>query len=172
MTCWKQFRFVLCLGALSGLSSCGVIVEEDTTLDMNDLASYVAFLQFGDDPADQTAFLTSAVFPESADGASQDLTLTITNTGPTDATAIAYSTDPTKMMDAPFSFKDGTYPGTGGTCATELAAGESCDLVLTFDPDDGVAQEFSDTFEITYDNGIVEFVLEVGLAGVATDPTP
>jgi hypothetical protein len=162
------------LGATAALllPACGVIVEENTVLDMNDLAEHVAFLQFGDDPADQTAFVTAAVFDESADGAPVDLTLTITNTGPTDAAEVTYSEDPEKQMAAPFSFKDGTYPGTGGDCGTEVTAGESCTIVLTFDPDDGLDQTFEDDFTITYDNGLVEFLLVVALAGVATNPTP
>ncbi|MBA2403670.1 MAG: hypothetical protein H0V66_02780, partial [Bdellovibrionales bacterium] len=34
----------------------------------------------------------------------------------------------------PISFKDSTYPGTGGTCADTLESGESCSIVISYQP--------------------------------------
>ena len=54
-------------------------------------------------------------------------------------------------LAAPFAFKGGSFPGTGGTCATSLNAGASCTLVVTFRP--SAAAAASDTIELTYNNG-------------------
>ena len=37
-------------------------------------------------------------------------------------------------LSAPFSYKGGTYPGTGGTCAATLAAAGTCTVVVTYAP--------------------------------------
>ena len=37
-------------------------------------------------------------------------------------------------LAAPWSFKGGSYPGTGGTCAAALDPGTSCSIVVTFAP--------------------------------------
>ena len=60
-------------------------------------------------------------------GTSADHTFTVTNAGATGATALAAS-----ALSAPFSFKGGTYPGTGGTCDATLAASAACTIVVTF----------------------------------------
>src|SRR4051812_47456044 len=47
-----------------------------------------------------------------------DHTFTITNSGTAAASSMVVSAPP---LAAPFSFKGGSYPGTGGNCATTLA---------------------------------------------------
>ena len=64
-----------------------------------------------------------------ATGSSTDKTFTVTNSGGVNATSAVPATLP-----APFTYKDGTYPGTGGTCATTLNASQSCTVVVTFAP--------------------------------------
>ena len=75
-----------------------------------------------------------------------EATLTVTNTSPSLATALL-SND----LNAPFSFKGGSYPGTGGNCGTELAAGASCNVVLLFSPV-GVA-DFDGVFHLNFFDG-------------------
>ncbi len=40
------------------------------------------------------------------------------------------------ITDDPISFKDGDYPGTGGTCSDSLKSGETCTIVLIYEPVD------------------------------------
>lgn len=56
-------------------------------------------------------------------------TFTLTNVGGTAATQMR-----SHPLGSPFAFKDGAYPGTGGTCGTGLQQGGSCTLVVTFAP--------------------------------------
>lgn len=53
-------------------------------------------------------------------GSVTEATLTVTNTGGSPASSIL-----NLGISAPFAFKDGTFPGTGGTCSTSLAAAGS-----------------------------------------------
>ena len=57
-----------------------------------------------------------------------DKIFTVSNTGalPANSMAGAAFTNPTV-----YSFKGGTYPGTGGSCSTSLASGGSCTIVVT-----------------------------------------
>src|SRR5437868_5741285 len=54
-------------------------------------------------------------------------------------------------LAAPFTFKGGTYPGTGGTCIATLAAAGTCTVVVTYSPTTTGAH--TDTIDITYNDG-------------------
>lgn len=72
-------------------------------------------------------------------------TITISHSGPVAATGISFS-----GLSAPYQFKGGTYPGTGGTCGTTLSSG-SCTLVIDFSPTNvGIKNQ---TLSLSYDNG-------------------
>jgi hypothetical protein len=62
-------------------------------------------------------------------GATVEHTFHLTNVGAQAATAVA--ADP---LPGPFAFKGGAFPGTGGDCGAQLAAGQSCRIVVTFTP--------------------------------------
>jgi hypothetical protein len=62
-----------------------------------------------------------------APGQAQDVTLTVINRGDVEATQMVDLTPHTPSL----SFKGGTYPGVGGTCADTLKPGATCDLVVT-----------------------------------------
>ncbi|UOF02448.1 Calx-beta domain-containing protein [Bdellovibrio reynosensis] len=55
--------------------------------------------------------------------------LTFSNSG--DAPAQGFTLG---ALSAPFAFKGGTYPGTGGTCSGTLNGHASCTVVLTYSP--------------------------------------
>ncbi|MDA9951189.1 choice-of-anchor D domain-containing protein [Oligoflexaceae bacterium] len=74
-------------------------------------------------------------------------TFTLTNSGGVPATGLAGS-----GLAAPFSFKGGSYPGTGGDCASSLAVSGSCTINIKFQP--SISALSSDTIDIDYDNGI------------------
>jgi hypothetical protein len=56
-------------------------------------------------------------------------TFEVVNTGARAATSIA-----PHSLQGPFSFRGGSYPGAGGSCAHELAAGDTCTVVIEFSP--------------------------------------
>ncbi|MBT3980471.1 MAG: choice-of-anchor D domain-containing protein [Bacteriovoracaceae bacterium] len=72
-----------------------------------------------------------------------DKVITINNTSPVDSSGFN-----TVNVAAPFSYKGGTFPGTGGTCAASLASGDSCTIILTFTPP--VNGAFSNTVTFQY----------------------
>ena len=55
-------------------------------------------------------------------------------------------------LAAPFSFKGGSYPGTGGTFGTNLNVAASCTIVIRFDPVSLGVQV--DTIDIQYNDGV------------------
>jgi hypothetical protein len=95
---------------------------------------------------------------------SMDHTFTITNSGVVAATNMS-GLD----LEAPFSFKGGVYPGTGGTCATSLEVGSTCSVVLTFTPTTNGT--FNETLFIRYNNGVINRLLELDLVGAAGTPS-
>jgi hypothetical protein len=56
-------------------------------------------------------------------------TFEVMNTGARAATSIA-----AHSLQGPFSFPGGSYPGAGGSCEHELAAGDTCTVVVQFSP--------------------------------------
>jgi hypothetical protein len=63
-------------------------------------------------------------------GSTADYTLTLLNSGVRAATSLVAT------IAAPFTFKGGTFPGTGGTCSTSEVWGGSyaCTVVVTYTP--------------------------------------
>ncbi len=64
-----------------------------------------------------------------AQGQKKDVTIVISNTGEESATALSET-----GLEAPFTLKGGTFPGTGGTCTDTLAGGASCNVVVEYAP--------------------------------------
>jgi hypothetical protein len=57
------------------------------------------------------------------------MAITLTNTGEEAAADLSET-----GLEAPFSIKGGTFPGTGGTCTGSLAGGASCQIVVEYAP--------------------------------------
>ncbi|MEZ4749090.1 MAG: hypothetical protein R3B54_00275 [Bdellovibrionota bacterium] len=55
-----------------------------------------------------------------------------------------------------FQYYGGTYPGYGGTCATELYPDESCSIVIAFSPIH--ASVYTAPIQIVYHNGAQEVI--------------
>jgi hypothetical protein len=131
------------------------------------LLIFLAFLNFSCTEED---LLTTALeitesplydFGAIAANSTADQTFTITNSGVVAATNMS-GLD----LAAPYSYKGGTYPGTGGTCATSLDVGSTCDVVITFAPTStGI---FSEDLFIRYNNGSINRLLELALSGEGT----
>jgi hypothetical protein len=103
------------------------------------------------------------VFGTVAVGGTMDKTLTLTNNGGTSATELWGS-----GVAAPFSFKGGAFPGTGGTCSTTLAASATCTFIITFSPT--TIATFNDTVDISYFDGVVYQSASRNLTGTAVAP--
>ena len=97
-------------------------------------------------------------------GGNKELTLTLVNSGSAAATGIA-----AVKLDAPFTYKEDAYPGTGGTCGKTLAgSGGSCKLVLVFVPStEGNANE---TLKLNYNDGKSNQAFEQALTGAGALP--
>ncbi|MCB0356458.1 MAG: choice-of-anchor D domain-containing protein, partial [Bdellovibrionales bacterium] len=92
-----------------------------------------------------------------------ELSLTLTNSGGVDATAITGT-----GLAAPYTFKGGSYPGTGGTCGVSLAASASCTVVIAFDPT--ITGTFNDTLDINYNDGGAAQTSSRNITGIANTP--
>ncbi|MCB0394166.1 MAG: fibronectin type III domain-containing protein, partial [Bdellovibrionales bacterium] len=63
-------------------------------------------------------------------GDSSDVTVTLKNSGNLDIANMTLG-DPTT---SDYEYKDGAYPGTGGTCGTTLSKSSTCTIVISFVP--------------------------------------
>ncbi len=76
-----------------------------------------------------------------------DKSFTLSNSGSVSGTSISGSFDITQ-----FSFKGGSFPGTGGNCTSTLTSGSNCSIVLTFKPT--IVTTYTGTFTLTYNDGL------------------
>ncbi len=81
---------------------------------------------------------------------SVDHAFTLTNTGVGSATSVAIGTP---SLSAPFSFKGGSFPGTGGTCTTTIVGNSSCTIVITANPTVDY-ETFTDTVRVSFNDGL------------------
>ena len=98
-----------------------------------------------------------------ATGASADKTLTLNNTGGFAATSVSGG-----GLTAPFSYKGGTFPGTGGNCTTSIAASAACTIVVTFAPSSNGS--YSSSIDISFNNGVSTVTQSRPVAGASSDP--
>ena len=77
-------------------------------------------------------------------GNTKDLTVLINKSGIANASSITET-----GLAAPYAFKGGSYPGTGGTCTTTISG--SCSIVITYTPTS--AGTHNDTLIIQYNDG-------------------
>jgi hypothetical protein len=92
-------------------------------------------------------------------GTPVDHTFVVTNNGGASAT-ITGGVAPAQ----PFTWKDGQFPGTRGTCSGPLSAGSSCSVVVTFTAASGTSNS---SFSVSYTGGDVGFVSR-NIAGTGT----
>jgi hypothetical protein len=108
----------------SGSSSAGASGEDGGT------SLYGLCSAGGGTPEASLGMFVSGVFgftlPVPA-GQTQQITLTVLNSGGAPATQMTDLTPQSSTL----AYVGGTYPGTGGTCGDELAAGASCTLDIT-----------------------------------------
>ncbi len=96
-------------------------------------------------------------------GGSREKTFTVTNTGGFSAGSVAGS-----GLTSPYSFKGGTYPGTGGTCSTSLNVSASCTIVVTYAPIGTGVQ--SGTITMSYNDGVAPQNATRAITGTGAAP--
>lgn len=93
---------------------------------------------------------------------SNDLTVTVTNEG-----LLSHATDMSALaLTVPYTFKDGTYPGTGGTCGTRLNIGATCIVVINYTPITNGAHTDRLTFRYTNDGNSEDSYLDFSAWGL------
>ncbi|MCA9324548.1 choice-of-anchor D domain-containing protein, partial [Candidatus Saccharibacteria bacterium] len=131
------------------------VASQQTSRDVQGNGVVAAFLLISD--------ATTYNYGNQARGSDTDHTFTVDNTGGAEATAMVGT-----ALTAPFSYKGGSYPGTGGDCSGTLAIGAQCSIVVTFSPTaNGLA---TDTIDINYHNGAGAALAQRNIEGTGVDP--
>ncbi len=102
-------------------------------------------------------------FGSVANGSSNDKTFTLQNTGTFGASAMTGN-----GLAAPYTFKGGTYPGSGGTCSTTLASSATCTIVVNFSPTASATHNGS--INIDYSNGANTVNATRAVTGISAPP--
>lgn len=82
-------------------------------------------------------------------GTTLEKALSLTNSGPNPASAIAPAIP---YLASPFGFKGSSFPGVGGTCANLLPGNSTCSLVVSFSPT--ALQGYSQSLSIGFSDGV------------------
>jgi uncharacterized delta-60 repeat protein len=88
---------------------------------------------------------------------------TVSNLGSATATNISYS-----GLTGAFNYVGGSFPGTGGTCSTSLAASASCTVAISFTPT--VRGTSTGSLILNYSNGATTANSSIGLTGIMQAP--
>ena len=112
-------------------------------------------------------------FATTKSGAADDLKLTLTNggKGPASSMAMELAAVAKNSDDSePFIFKGGTYPGTGGTCSDSLAKGDSCTVVVSFNPVTAAyaSADYTGAIAISFNDGKTSQTKTFNLTGTGT----
>ena len=129
--------------------------NQTATRDIQGTGVNPAFLTIAPDPHD---------FGTLATGSVTQLILTVSNTGDVPATNII---DQLTLAD-PFRFEGGTYPGTTGSCLTDLAVSANCSLVVEYFPTTTGAH--ASTVTLQYNDGATVTTATSDLSGTGTAP--
>jgi len=98
-------------------------------------------------------------------GATSEFSVQLTNPGPGTVTQIQPS--PGFELHEPFYFKGGQFPGDGGTCGSNLGSGETCTMVLTYQPQTSGPHRESLSLHYLSDSTLVP--VEIGLTGTTAN---
>lgn len=108
-------------------------------------------------------------------GTPPDLTITIKNLSGRKVSTMGQASVAGERPQAPFAYKGGNYPGTGGTCGSTLAAYSTCTVVLSYNPSS--YSTTAQTFRQEYDNavlttqGVANITGATGLSSIAVTPS-
>ena len=99
-----------------------------------------------------------------ATGSNTDKTFTVTNSGAVSATSVSDG----GTLAAPYAYKGGSYPGTGGTCGASVAAAGTCTVVVTYSP--SAVGVTNSTLTLNYNNGASGTSTNRALTGTGANP--
>ncbi len=85
---------------------------------------------------------------------------TLTNTGNSPATSVGPGLP---VLNAPFSYVGGAFPGSGGTCTSSLVGNSSCSFVIVFQPTS--VQSYSDVIRIQFNDGAGQQTITRSITG-------
>ncbi|MGE9746245.1 Calx-beta domain-containing protein [Bdellovibrio bacteriovorus] len=88
--------------------------------------------------------------------------VTFQNTGDAPAQGFSLGT-----LSAPFAFKGGSFPGTGGTCASTLNGHSSCSVVITYSPTE--VNTHSQTLNWNYTNPDIADSDSLSISGLGVE---
>ncbi|MCJ8277837.1 MAG: choice-of-anchor D domain-containing protein, partial [Bdellovibrionales bacterium] len=115
------------------------------------------------------AFTSSAEpnFGEALIGFTYQRTFEISNAS---LTVPATNITVTSNLDSGFSFSGGSFPGSGGTCGVELAAGSTCTFVIDLIPT--VSGALSSRLSLSYYDGLEDQSADFDFSAQARSPIP
>ncbi len=114
-------------------------------------------------PANLTISPTQVDFQMQSINSLNHFIFTLQNTGQKPATNLRAT-----GLTAPYSFREGAYPGFRGTCTDTLLGGGSCTLSITYQPSI-LGRFILNTFAVSYDSENATRVLSVPLDGASTN---
>jgi alpha-tubulin suppressor-like RCC1 family protein len=137
--------------------------SQTLSLDFNDGSTTTSSTRAMTGTSGAVALLTISNQPTYSYGtrvnaSSTDATFTVTKSGDVSATAVA-----PVALSAPFAFKGGTYPGTGGNCGATVAV--TCTVVVTYNPT--ITGSYSQTLTLNYNNGAATASTSTTLTGLS-----
>lgn len=132
----KLLKTLVTLSTLYALVGCVAKVNDQAE---NKVPATIVFSQDGT----LNGLVTKFNFGKVALGGSAEFTIDLFNTGDIDAKEISSSAIP-----SPFSYKGGSYPGTGGNCKDTLVAKGTCEIVLVYTP--GALVVNTESFTLSY----------------------
>ena len=124
--------------------------DQETHADLIASSDGAARLSISDSP--------SFNFGEVTIGTTAEKTFVVTNSG----ASTAFFTKSTELI-APFSYKDGAFPGYGATCTVSLAPGATCTVIIDFKPADAESLYGSVSFD--YNDGTGDQTLSLDIEG-------
>lgn len=152
--CSNLFIFITLL--LGGSSCSKSPTEDEDNLPSIETPAALAEVSVIESPNYNFGFVEAGSFSETI--------LNLTNTGSGTATSI------NPVINPPYKYKGGTYPGLGGSCLSSLTSGSTCQLALIFQPTS------SGTFQlpliINYLNGLSASQATIDLSGTGLLSAP
>lgn len=111
---------------------------------------FIPFSYWAGTPAPSLSISDGATYNFGTNAVNITLEKTFTVTNASTAGIANIITGGAFALPTKYAFKDGTYPGTGGTCTTTLSPGESCTIIVTAISTTGGT--FNDTVTLNYKN--------------------
>ena len=145
-------------------TSCAFFVSPDPDFNITEDNLRIAFVAL-----DETADTQSISFTPTTESVRVLNTISITNYGEVPATSMTM-TAATESTEFGFTGTEGTFPGENGTCGATLEVDEACSIEIYFEA--ATAGTYSQTFTLSYHNGLATFDQDVTISAEVTAAGP